>query len=178
MGHSYLNIGDAYGRLLLSIYFGAQLGYRVLLALIPQCQQIKSQISMLISFTILPIFTLIFLFFDNNIIWLYFLWGMTGFFASSIYPEIRIWTEQITPLTGIISTIYSVTNSMGGMIGLYGGGVLISQYSVSEIKYIIFGFTFNGLLFFIINSSIYWFYLKHKKYLMGTTNELAHVLMA
>eukprot|EP01084_Bolivina_argentea_P198013 339211_1 len=164
---NHIKIDQGYSRYLLALFAGGQLIYRILHAMIAKCKEtIHSKNQMLFSFLILLILSFIFLFIDTDIVWLFIFWFLSGVCLSVFMPEIQIWSELIKPVTGKINIVYMITNAMGEIVAVFGGGVLIERYSASILKYLIFTFTFLGLLILIINIMIYAFYVKHKQFII------------
>eukprot|EP01084_Bolivina_argentea_P167681 290960_1 len=156
------HIGEEYGRYLMSTYFCGQLLYRIMNALIEKCKNIPSQYQMLLSLCMITTVSFIFLFFYDNVIWIFIVWALCGFFSAALIPEIEIWTELITPVTGNIEILYTLTNAAGEVVAVFGFGLLLQRFSVLILRYLIFAFSGNGLLFVIINIVLYACYLRNK----------------
>eukprot|EP01084_Bolivina_argentea_P127103 224859_1 len=160
---NYLNKDDKYGRYLISIFFIGELSFRLLSSLAGVVKNISPPKSLTISFILLFIFNLIFLFIDNNIIWLFILWFFGGFLAAGVWVELYAWTELIKPVSGQLSLIYTLTNAFGEIIAVLGFGVLIETYSVQILKYCAFSFVLMALVSIITCDIIFYCYGKHRK---------------
>eukprot|EP01084_Bolivina_argentea_P139795 245887_1 len=168
----YLNLGQDYGRLLISTYFFGQLIYRILNAICSKCRNITPEWQTFSSFVVLSAVTTIFLFMYDKVIWMFFVWFFCGCFSAAIVPEITIWTELIKPVTGTINFWYSFSNALGEIIAVFGFGVLLDMYSISILKYLMFGFSVSGFIIVALNVVIYAYYAKRKESIIKNASNI------
>eukprot|EP01084_Bolivina_argentea_P205830 351544_1 len=149
-------------RYLISIYYIGQLLYRFIISLLPFAKQFEPSKVTIISFTALVVLTIILIIFDTQIVALFIIWFLSGFFGSSVFPEIYKWCERVKPVSGLFSLIFIGQNAFGEVIAVLLCKELIQLFGAEAIKYPTFSFNAIGLIINVIMIVIYLKYIKLK----------------
>eukprot|EP01084_Bolivina_argentea_P276502 471797_1 len=171
---NYLHIDEAWGRYLISTYWSCGMMYRVMNVMYHQfctcyfgCSikyKITHMYAILIGFIMRTILTLILwiLFSNKQVIMLFVVFGMNGFFGSPTVPGLIQWAESITSVTGFIQCMFAVSYSIGPAIISPILGTLMQQYSAGILPYVLLVPTVIGTILVVISVVLYKQYKVHE----------------
>eukprot|EP01084_Bolivina_argentea_P020497 38117_1 len=139
----YLNVNARYGRYLISTYYFAVVGYRLMKEAIDKLGQNKSiNVSQKYAVTIGFVFRLLTLavlwqVFGDNLVILFVVFALMGFAGSPSPPGLVHWGESIMPMNGFVSGLFFVAYQGGIAIITPICGLLIDQYSAAVLPLIL-----------------------------------------
>ena len=125
----YLNIGESMGRLMLSVYYGGQLLYRLLVVMVVG-ERLKSHWTPTRTLTVgligMNLFLVSFALFDRNVTVILTVYIGAGFISSPVFPDVVKWCELMIPVSGLLSCLFTNSHGMSDAVMVFVVGELIS----------------------------------------------------
>ena len=125
----YLNIGESMGRFMISGYFGGQLLYRLLVAVMVG-DRLKSHWTpsrtLTVGFIGMNLFLVWFVLFDRNVTVIWTVYIGCGFISSAVFPDVVKWGELMTPISGTLSCLFTESEAISDAVMVFVVGELIS----------------------------------------------------
>ena len=167
------------GRYLIASYFCGQLSYRMLRSLLPQ--RIKEQLvhsqtfafkNLFFGYGIFVICMLIWIYIPKQyeIIVLFIIFGVSGFVLSGSYPLMHELCESITPISGVISCIFTLCIGVGDIMMTKLMSWINDNYGIHLLVYplIMLGITQIFILF--LTKNLYRNYKDYESLVMSASN--------
>ena len=133
----HLDIDAQYGRYLISIYFGGQLLYRIAKILLVSVSEKAKQcianskyslIVLLFGFITCCLVGIAWIVFPNDLTVLFAVFFIFGFFMSATFPALFELCESVMPVTGKITSFWSICGGSGDFFIISLMGKLIDVY--------------------------------------------------
>ena len=169
----YLNIGESMGRFMISGYYGGQLLYRLLVAVVVG-ERLKPHWTptrtLTAGFIGMNLFLILFVFFDQNVAVILTVYIGCGFISSGIFPDIFKWCELMAPVSGTLSCLFIGGFASGdALIVLIIGEIISGPFSVKILPFPNLYCSLFGTLLILGNIVLYREYRLHKEAVITKT---------
>eukprot|EP01083_Nonionella_stella_P058029 152086_1 len=154
----YLEMDEAYGRYLISVYWASNLVYRIFNVALQKVSAMKiyPMYAILCGLCVqTAVIGVLWIGFGQNIKVLFVVFALNGFFGSAIFPGLCQWAESVIPVNGLVSCMFIVGYQTGIAIIIPVLGSLIDAHSSKILPYVLLIPAALATFIVVFNSIVY-----------------------
>ena len=163
----FLSVGGSTGRFMISGYYGGQLLYRLMVAVVvgPRLKSMWTPTRTLSAgFVGMNLFLILFVSFRRSAAVILAVYIGCGFISSGIFPDIVKWTELMTPVSGTLSCLFIGGFATGDALIVFIVGEMVSgPFAVDVLPFPIIICSACGTVLILGNIILYRAHQAHKE---------------